>query len=41
MWVVMETEIVVAASVLHLELLAYQVLMVSTANLPRQCYLYT
>ena len=31
-WVVMETEIVTAVDVLHLELLAYQVSMVSAAN---------
>ena len=31
----MGTEIVIAVDVLHLELLAYQVSMVSAANLPR------
>ena len=31
-WVAMGTEIVIAVDVLHLELLAYQVSMVSAAN---------
>ena len=31
-WVAMGTEIVIAVDVLHLELLAYQVSMVSVAN---------
>ena len=34
-WIVMETEIVIAVGLLHLELSAYQVSMISATNWPR------
>ena len=40
-WVAMGTEFFIAVGVLPVELLAYQVSMVCTANWPREPYPYT